>query len=147
MSYRSAPILVVLALVMLCGCAEYIDESAATVFGDIRNPPDGKKVMRARFSEIQDSVFTPTCARSGCHAGDQSPNLSTGMAYANIVNKSALGAMLDLVSPGVADNSYLFRKITGINITGQRMPFAGLPLSNAKIDSIRKWIENGALNN
>ncbi len=52
--------------------------------------------------------------------------------------------ILNLVN---SDNSYLFRKLTGVSISGGLMPRRGSALSAAVIDSIRVWIENGALNN
>lgn len=108
------------------------------------NPPPG---TRATFSSIQATVFTPTCAKSNCHGGVQEPTLSAGLAHdAIVLVPSSQG--LNYIEPGDPDNSYLYRKILGVNITGLRMPRDGPPyLADSVIDSIRVWIEQGALEN
>lgn len=98
------------------------------------------------FSSIQLNVFDPFCAISGCHNGTQSPNLNASVAYTNILNiPSSQGVVYIL--PGNPNNSYLYRKLTGMNIVGDRMPRGRGPLPPAALDSIRVWIEKGALNN
>lgn len=134
-------------IIALSSCADNITERVPTLL-DPEIPPPGTKEMRARFSSIQDTVFNASCALSGCHiAGGQSPNLSQGVAYNAIVNiPSSEG--LDQIEPGDADDSYLFIKISnGPGISGDVMPQGSPPLSQAIQDSIRAWIENGALNN
>ncbi len=134
-----------LGLFGLMGCAGEIDESAPTVF-EPQEPGPGQKEMRARFSSIADTVFRTSCALSGCHNGTQRPNLTPNVAYNNIVNiPSSAGD--DYIEPGDPNRSYLYRKITGNNIFGDRMPRGRPPLSQAKIDSIRKWILDGAPQN
>jgi hypothetical protein len=98
------------------------------------------------FSSIRTNVFTPVCAVSGCHNGSERPNLSASVAYANIVNVPSTQG-LDYIEPGNPDNSYLYRKLAGVNIVGDRMPRGRAPLPQAAIDSIRVWIQKGALNN
>ena len=107
--------------------------------------PDMTTLDMATFGSIQAEVFTPKCAKSGCHNGVQSPNLSAGQAYANLVNRLS-SAGIDYIEPGQPNSSYLYRKITGMNISGSRMPLNASPLSAAAIDSIRVWIEKGAPN-
>ena len=116
----------------------------------IQGPEDeiengGSTNMRATFSSIQAEVFSPTCAVPGCHGGSQNPNLSAGQAYNNLVNKaSAQNPSMMRVKPWESANSYLMKKLTGDGTS--RMPPAG-EISQAKIDSIALWINNGALNN
>ncbi len=129
---------------LLTSCAENITEAR-----DTPAPVPGNQspnLMRALFSQIQDSVFTPSCALSGCHSGAVFPNLSAGQAYGNIVDQpSSLG---DYIEPGDAMASYLYLKIIDDPaISGARMPRNAAPLSQAKLDSIEQWIEAGALNN
>ena len=105
----------------------------------------------ATFSEIQDTIFTPTCATAGCHSGSNPPdglNLTTGMAYGDIVNVASvqMPALL-LVEPGDPDNSYLVRKIQGAGIVANRMPLGGAPLSQEAIDLVRQWVAEGAMSN
>jgi hypothetical protein len=53
---------------------------------------------------------------------------------------------LQRVAPGDPSNSYLYRKITGAGITGERMPLQMPPLSDDKIRLVRDWIRRGAPN-
>jgi hypothetical protein len=50
------------------------------------------------------------------------------------------------VTPGDPANSYLYRKITGAGITGDRMPQNLTPLTDAQIKLVRDWIRRGAPN-
>jgi hypothetical protein len=53
---------------------------------------------------------------------------------------------LNRITPGDAPNSYLYRKITGVGITGDRMPQGGPVLNDAQIALVRDWIRRGAPN-
>ncbi|MBL8360768.1 MAG: hypothetical protein JNN18_09770 [Rubrivivax sp.] len=109
------------------------------------------KPAASTLAQIQALVFTPMC--SGCHDGSSGAilpgalNLTTGNSYANLVNVSAREAALMRVAPGDPDNSYLYRKLLGSGITGQRMPFGGPYLDDATMARIRSWIASGAPNN
>jgi len=104
----------------------------------------------ATFTRVQNEIFTPTCAAIGCHdrLGQQSQQvLAQGSAYANTVGvHSVENPALLRVAPGDFANSYLYRKITGAGITGDRMPQNGPPLSDAQIKLVRDWIRRGAPN-
>lgn len=97
------------------------------------------------FTKIQSDVFTLNCALSGCHGDTQNPRLNDGQAYGNIVNKASSQG-LNYIEPGDPDNSYLYKKITGTQTAGARMPRGEAPLPTALIDSVRSWIERGAPN-
>ncbi len=108
------------------------------------------KPAATTLSQIQALVFTPIC--SGCHDGSSGAlpgamNLSPGNSYANLVNVFSREVSLARVAPGDPEGSYLFRKLTGSGITGQRMPFGGPYLDDATIAMIRSWIASGAPNN
>jgi hypothetical protein len=109
-------------------------------------PPD----PTATFTRVQSEVFTPSCATLACHdpLGQQSQMvLTAGRAYANIVGVSSVEMpQLQRVMPGDPANSYLYRKITGAGITGDRMPLNQPPLSDAQIALVRDWIRRGAPN-
>jgi len=98
------------------------------------------------FSSIQLNVFNPVCAVSGCHNGTQSPNLNASVSYTNILNVPSSQGLVYIL-PRNPNNSYLYRKLTGVNIIGDRMPRGRGPLPQAALDSIRVWIEKGAQNN
>lgn len=108
-------------------------------------PPDGK--MKATFSDIQSKLFTPTCATSGCHAAySTNPNLTNSISYNSIVNIDAEGTGFKYIKPFDSENSYLIKKLRGTAEFGEVMPPTG-KLPSAIIDSVAKWIDNGALNN
>jgi hypothetical protein len=104
----------------------------------------------ATFTRVQNEIFTPTCAQLGCHdlLGQQSQMvLTAGRAYANIVNVPSVEMpQLSRVAPNDPAGSYLYRKITGSNITGERMPAQQPPLTDAQIALVRNWIRRGAPN-
>lgn len=104
-------------------------------------------LQMANFTYISTNVFDQRCALSGCHLDVQNPMLKSDVAYNNIVNQPSSTGM-DYIEPGDPASSYLYLKITGDpGINGLQMPRIGTPLSQVTIDSIRVWIENGALNN
>ena len=109
-------------------------------------PPD----PTATFTRVQNEVFTPTCTTIACHdpLGQQSQMvLTAGRAYANTVGVSSVEMpQLQRVAPNDPSNSYLYRKITGAGITGDRMPLNQPPLSDAQISLVRDWIRRGAPN-
>src|SRR5206468_3771754 len=99
---------------------------------------------------VQNEIFTPTCAVLGCHdplGRQENMILSSGRAYTNAVGvASNQMPSLMRVAPGDPANSYLYRKITGVGISGDRMPQAGPPLPDAQIKLVRDWIRRGAPN-
>lgn len=104
----------------------------------------------ATFTRVQNEIFTPTCASLGCHdpLGQQSQMiLTSGRAYAMIVNVPSVEMPnLSRIRPNDPAGSYLYRKITGAGITGDRMPQTLPPLSDEKIRLVRDWIRRGAPN-
>lgn len=103
--------------------------------------------MKASFKEIQNQVFTPTCATSGCHGGSFSsfPNLEDGQSYDNIVGINNQAGNMKLIEPGNSSESYLYKKLLGDGTT--LMPLGGQKLNQNILDSIAAWIDNGAENN
>ena len=109
-------------------------------------------VSAATLDALQASVFTPTCAVSGCHTGPTSDSLPSGMdlstadaSFASLVGISSIQQpALARVAAGDPDNSYLVQKIEGTAPNGSRMPLGGGVLDQGLIDDIRDWIANGA---
>jgi hypothetical protein len=104
----------------------------------------------ATFTRVQNEVFTPTCASLGCHdpLGQQEQMILTaGRAYGNTVGQPSIeNPALLRVAPGDPSGSYLYRKITGSGITGDRMPQGSPALSTTQIKLVRDWIRRGAPN-
>lgn len=135
--------LALVALLVFASCGKLKELPTSPDGGG--TPPDPS----ATFSRVKSEIL-PTCAAAGCHgtiAPQQNLVLAPAVAYANIVNIPSTEASSVLrVKPGDPDNSYLYRKITGVGITGGRMPLGGPYLTDAQISLVRDWIRRGAPN-
>ena len=104
----------------------------------------------ATLTRVQTEVFTPTCGALGCHdplGRQEGMILTTGRSYTNTVGvASNQMPSLMRVTPSDPANSYLYRKIVGSGITGDRMPQGGPYLTDAQIKLVRDWIRRGAPN-
>ena len=104
----------------------------------------------ATLTRVQNEIFSPTCAALGCHdrlGRQEDQQLTAGIAYSQTVNRPSVeNPSLMRIAPGDPANSYLYRKITGAGITGDRMPQGGPYLNDAQIKLIRDWIRRGAPN-
>lgn len=104
----------------------------------------------ATLTRVQNEVFTPTCAALGCHdvlGHQENMILTAGRSFSNTVGvTSNQNPSLRRVAPNDPANSYLYRKIVGSGITGDRMPQAGPTLSDAQTKLVRDWIRRGAPN-
>ena len=109
-------------------------------------------VSAATLDALQASVFTPSCAVSGCHTGPTGGALPSGLnlssadaSFANLVGVASVQQpALSRVAVGDPDNSYLVQKVEGTAASGSRMPLGGGALDQALIDDLREWISNGA---
>lgn len=112
-----------------------------------QNPPSNMPV--SKFSDIQQKVFSQSCALSNCHGSvNNQANLllTEGNAYGNLVNvQSFLFPQFIRLLPDSSSKSLLIRILKGE--VSPQMPLNRDPLDAAVIDSIAKWIDNGALNN
>jgi len=131
-------------LFLLCACGKL--KELPTDPGVGSEPID----PTATFTRVQNEIFTPTCAAIGCHDAlgrQQGQILTPGKAYASTVGvPSTEVAGLLRVAPNDPNNSYLYRKITGAGITGDRMPQGGPYLTDAQTKLVRDWIRRGAPN-
>jgi hypothetical protein len=136
-------ITITFSIFVISGCS---DKSSPT------NPSSSNpaSLSSSKFSDIQKSVFSTSCALSGCHAGSSvqaNLNLTEGNAYNNLVNRqSVLNPSFVRVKPGDSQNSFLIKMLRNSGNGSSLMPPTGA-LNPAIIDSIEAWINNGALNN
>lgn len=129
----------------------------ATACGTVKSPTapaaPSPGTQAFTFTQIQTQIFTPTCAKAGCHSratAQEGMVLEAGFAYNQIVGRPAQeNPGLSRITPGDPERSYLLKKIRGdSDISGARMPQDGPPyLSSAQIDGIAAWIRAGAPNN
>ena len=115
---------------------------------DPTQPPSVPE-LTPTLSSIQSLVFTPQCVT---HHGDSEAeaglNLEEGKSFAALVNVPSTQVALDLVEPNDAENSYLIHKLDGRDgIVGDRIPEDADFLSEADIDVIKQWINDGAEDN
>jgi hypothetical protein len=100
----------------------------------------------ASFAQLQEEIFTPSCAQVGCHGGSRPAfglDLFPGTAFDSIVGvPSAENPGLDLVEPGDPDASYIVGKL--FRPWWDPHPVGQARLSNASMQRLRQWIEEGA---
>lgn len=110
--------------------------------------PINNNEMSSKFSDIQTKLFNVSCALSGCHSGSNPSgnlNLTSGSSYNQLVNvNSRENPSIKRVLPSSSSQSLLIRKLEGNGTT--IMPPSG-KLSQKIIDSVKVWIDKGALNN
>ena len=136
--------------------------STATTFTLRVSVTDGKStpvtndvsitVNPAAFTAQVQPIFDGYC--TSCHTASHITglNLTSGASYALLVNADAFypgdctGGVTKRVVPSDADNSILWKRISGTSCTDQ-MPLNSPPLSDANQARIRSWILSGAPNN
>lgn len=100
------------------------------------------------FTQVQSNVLVPSCSFSSCHGSGTGGLAFDGSTadYSELVNALSLADPNKiLVVPGDSDASYLIQKLEGsAGIIGDPMP-PGALLSPAVIESVRDWIDAGAL--
>lgn len=112
----------------------------------------------ADIDSVTEHIFAKSCAFSVCHdAASPAEGLSLhdlAAVRAAIGKASSQDGTVPLIDPGNPDNSYLYRKLTGENITATDasgnaatpMPPADA-LCEPKLAAVRTWIAAGALTN
>ncbi len=116
----------------------------------------------ASFSLIQDKIFTPTCATSGCHASNADNSfkqhglvLEKSVAYENLVGVSPVNALSKSdghlrIKAFKSLESLLYHKLEWNSVHhggkqyGLPMPLGSTALTIGQIEFVRQWIEAGA---
>lgn len=106
-------------------------------------------VVQPTITDIQNKIFTPRCALSGCHVGPTPQaglDLSLGNAQANLINVPATSDSSFLrVEPNDPQNSYLYMKLVNDpRIVGEQMPKGGPFLGTTELGAIFDWIGGGS---
>lgn len=106
----------------------------------------------SKLSELKAGLFAKKCATSGCHSGGTSAaqglDLSTGDLHAKLVGASStLVASKKLVVANSPSTSFLYEKVAQPQpSSGARMPSTPPYLTQAELDQLSSWIDNGAPN-
>jgi hypothetical protein len=112
----------------------------------------GAVPLEATLASLQENIFTPICAATGCHSGQGAPlglRLDGSSAsFENLVGVPSVerpDLQLPRVAPGQPEQSYLVWKIEGRQgIGGQQMPLGQPPLSSEQAAALLQWIADGA---
>ncbi len=112
----------------------------------------GDNPQAVTLSQLQTSLFTPTCAVAGCHSAASAQAgliLAAGRTFNETVNVPSSGRpQFDIIEPGDPESSYMIKKLRGdADIAGQRMPRGGPSLSDERIAEVISWTNAGALDN
>lgn len=129
---------------------------------DNKQGSDPTPVEKASFDLIQERIFTPSCATSGCHASETDNAykehklvLAAGKSYDNLISvkPANVDAQVDnllRVKPFKSLESLLYHKLNfdashhGGKQYGNPMPLGGTALSVGQLEFVRRWIEAGA---
>ena len=114
----------------------------------------GEAALTATLSSIQTNIFDASCATSSCHSStSQSGGLSlaSGESFSNLVGVGANGADIMRVTASDSTQSYLINKLEGtqthVGGSGAQMPQGRTALTTDQINTIKDWIDAGALDN
>lgn len=120
----------------------YFNESLSTFSTGYLLP-----TTQTSYSADVQRIYDQSCATTAaCHTqGGAAPlDLSAGNSWFNTVDRLSTQSPKDYIAPGDPSASYLFDKITGVPGSGSQMPLGGSPLPTAQIETIRRWILEGA---
>jgi hypothetical protein len=114
---------------------------------------DNEDAASATFTEVFAQIINGPPGCTECHPPSGALDLSTqATAYAALVSQPATSSTscasqtIDLVTPGNADMSLLYLKVSNPPC-GSKMPLGGTALDATQLQLISSWINGGALNN
>jgi hypothetical protein len=126
-----------IALMLLIACADKAGDSA-------------EPAEPATFTEVRDDILLLSCAFSTCHGAQGAGGLTLDEegsfeALVNTPSEDLPGEIM--VIPGDSEGSYLIKKLEGAEgIEGDEMP-PGTTIGTEKIERVKSWIDDGALDN
>lgn len=123
-----------LLLVSAGGCGDRGSDPTA--------PGDG--MAPVSYAEDVQPIWSAHC--TGCHGGTAGLELGAPDSRANLVGVASANWGGVLVVAGDPTTSILYRKLTGDGGVGDRMPQGGA-LGAGDIETVRRWIAEGALDN
>ncbi len=118
-------------------CASCEDEVSGLGPSDVVFPDSG-----VSYSSHVEALFRQSCANAQCHGGGDP---ASGLDLDTPSYRSLMDHHPRLVLSGDGANSLLILRLTGD--VGQQMPLRMQPLTDNQINGIRRWIDEGAVNN
>jgi hypothetical protein len=115
----------------MLGCSKNLD-----ILQPIVQPPKAALSFHANVIPIFVGHGCPSC-----HGG------ISGLTVTSVSQLLLGGNHGPTIIPGKADSSILIQKLSPLPPFGERMPFGGPYLSDADIQIIRDWINQGAKDN
>ena len=100
---------------------------------------------------IHKNILVPKCNNPGCHDGTFEPDFRTvqstwsTLVYHSIVKNTPDSSYTYRVIPNDTSASMLIRRLTVEDPALQRMPATGNYVTDAELENIVTWINNGAL--
>jgi len=128
---------------IILGIATFVFVGSGCTSEDVETPTP----LPSTWAYVQDEILIPSCGFSSCHgvaSGDLS--LNADKAYQELLEEpsSQIPTMMRVV-PGKPDESYLMWKLESHEgIVGDPMPPGGA-LEDERLEAIRQWIANGAV--
>lgn len=111
------------------------------------DPEPPEEPRNVSYSEDIQPIFNTSCAVSGCHdSGTQESGVNLS-SFDDAMSSEGIQYGESVINPGNPEDSPLVDKIEANPEIGARMPYQRDPLSQANIDSIRAWIDDGAPDN
>lgn len=127
---------------------------ASFVFGGF----DGTRTDGANWESIQADIFAGSGGCTNCHTGDGNGPSDLSLdsdQFATVVTDHLVSGYstvdLAIIEPGSRECSFLYVKVStaddelASNDMGSRMPLGKTPLSDADIELIGTWIDEGAV--
>ncbi len=140
---KFSPIVLVIAALMLYGCSDSSTGANGSSPGNGAGNGGEEIGTEPTFNNVS-QIFSSTCAPCHINASDSGVRLDS---YENVMNSVGDQYGILVVQPGDANGSPLVDKIESSNPQfGVRMPENESPLSSARINQIRTWINDGAEN-
>jgi hypothetical protein len=136
-----AGVVLILILVLFSGCGD-------TSVGDDPNnqePDDSLPTENLSFSNHIQPILNNSC--TSCHGAQGLSGVSL-TSYNNVINSTGDCYQTLIVIPDEPGESPIVEKIVSNNPEcGERMPVGGPFLSNAQVQAIQTWIQEGAEDN
>lgn len=139
--HRYVPLAVLVAMALLGGCAK--DEGPLFIPKPV---PPGEPIDTAYFATEVVPIFQQHCWV--CHPTMAGLDLTSNVAYTSLVGVVSTNHAPGVrIVPGDPMASVLWHKVSGSTDYGLNMPPNGTFLANDELQTIRDWIEQGALDN